>query len=70
MLKFDHEKKITEISARLEGLNDKLSDKNQINNKNDGIIDRYLTTIKQNEQQIQDLRNAKIKLESKLKDSF
>lgn len=70
MLKFDHEKKITEFSARLEGLTDKLTDKNEMNNKNDGIIDRYLTTIKQNEQLIQDLRNAKNKLESKLKDSF
>lgn len=70
LLKFDHEKQITELSARQDGVNSKLVDKDQINNKNDGIIDRYLSSIKQNEQQIQDLRNAKEKLESKLKDSF
>lgn len=70
MLRFNHEKQLTELTAKMEGLRSKLCDKDEINNKNDGIIERYLLTIKDNEQQIGDLRHAKEKLEGKLKDCF
>lgn len=45
-------------------------DKNELNHKNDEMLERYLKTIQGNETQITDLRILKDKMETKLRDSF